>query len=173
MFGILSKKEKPRVFLGTLEIIPRKDFKRYFEEWSMERRNETTLKLYGYLDEFFELPLASEIIEPRRTDLGLDVTILKYQLGLLTDVQLGYIGFPLIWRPKIIIQSRLYNLETNRTNKIYKVTQKMLWSTFVNRFFSWRNLFSFRLSVVLAEEDLKYMLYQASIKLMNKTRESI
>lgn len=81
MFGDPFKKEKSRVFLGMLRIVPRVDFKRHFEIWEIEERNEIALELYGYLEEFFQLPMATEVDEPRRNDLRLDVTVLKFQLG--------------------------------------------------------------------------------------------
>ncbi len=72
------KKEKPRVFLGTLRIIPRDDFNRHLEVWDVETRNRVALRIYDYLEEFFELPLVSEIEKPVRSDLGLDIEVVPH-----------------------------------------------------------------------------------------------
>ncbi len=166
------KKEKPRVFLGTLRIIPRDDFNRHLEVWDVETRNRVALRIYDYLEEFFELPLVSEIEKPVRSDLGLDITVLSWQLGQAKELRLGVWSIPLVWRPKIVVQARLFFLRTGKNKSSYIVTEKMTWGVFIDRVYSWRNFFN-RFSIRFEENDIKYLLYQASIKVLKKTAQTV
>lgn len=168
----LWKKEKPRVFLGTLRINPRGDFKRHLETWDVEARNQIALEIYGYLEEFFQLPPASDVKDPLRSDLGLDVTILQWQSGQALNFTLGSSGIPLVWRPKVVLQAKLFYLESGRIRSMYRATEKMPWSVFIDRVVSWRNLF-FRYAIRMEENDMKYLLYRASIKVLKKAHQAI
>src|SRR5262245_53800971 len=81
----------------------------------------------------YSLAPASEVSNPLPTDLGLDVLIPSFQSGALLDAQLGEIGFPLFWRPKVIVVCRLFYLKSNRTKHVYSVTQRMPWGEFFRR----------------------------------------
>ena len=166
------KKAKPRVYLGTLRVDPRDDFKRHLEIWSVDARNRVALEIYGYLEEFFQLPPASEVADPARSDLGLDVTVLQWQLGQAMEFNLGFGGIPLVWRPKIVLQARLFYLQSGKTRSVYKATEKMSWGVFFDRVISWRNFF-FRNVLPLRENDMKNLLYQASIKVLKKAQQAI
>ena len=170
MFEKLLKKKKPRVFLGTLAVVPRTDFKK-IDEWGIFKKEDVDSELRKSLEEIFNLPMASEIDNPLKNDLVLDVIIPKYQLGGAWDVELGVFGFPIFWRPKVEIKSRLYNLKSKKTKKVFSATEKLNWGAYWSRFFSWRGLFRFR--PLFDKDDMNQLMYKACHKLLLKMTKSI
>jgi hypothetical protein len=81
---VLSKilrKERPRVYLGTLAVAPRADIKRHFDQWGVFKTEDLDTNLRQSLKEIFSLPLATEVSEPKSSDLVLDVVIPEFQSG--------------------------------------------------------------------------------------------
>jgi hypothetical protein len=68
MFSKFFKREKPRVFLGTLSIVPRTDFKK-IDEWGVFYKEDIDSEFRKSLEEIFTLPSASEVKNPLKTDL--------------------------------------------------------------------------------------------------------
>lgn len=174
MFGILRwlfrKREKPRVFLGTLVVVPRADIKRHFDQWGSSRCEELETPLKSTLREIFLLPLASEVSDPLPTDLGLDVFIPSFQSGDAFGVSLGDLGVPVfwifLWRPKVTVTCRLYSLTSLETKYVYSVTKKMPWREYVSRLLTLRAFFRFR--PIFSAEDLNRLLNLACHSLLNK-----
>lgn len=170
MFGHFLKREKPRVFLGTLAVVPRKDLKRYLDQWGLFRNEEMDAPLRATLQEIFSLPLASEVPVPLPTDLGLDVLIPTFQSGDFWDVSLGDIGFPVFWRPRVTVVCRLYYLKSKKVKRTYSVTQKMPWGEFFGRQFTLRAVFRFRSAY--GADDLNRLLYLACHSMLGKLRKA-
>ncbi len=164
------KREKPRVFLGALAVVPRKDLKRYLDQWGLFQNESFDSSLRATLEEIFALPPASEITAPTSTDLGLDVLIPSFQSGDYWDVSLGEIGLPVFWRPKVTVVCRLYHLKSDKTKRTFSVTQKMPWGEFISRQFTWRAFFRFR--PTFDAEDMKRLLYVACHSLLDKLRKA-
>jgi len=172
MFGRFLEKKKHRVFLGTLAVAPRTDFKRKFDEKGLFEKNEhLDSNLRQNLVDIFTLPFASEITEPLDTDLGLDVIIPRFQSGDSWSLDLGDVGFPLFWRPKIEVKSRLYNLKTNKTKISFSVTEKLTWGKFFGRVFTVRAFVRYR--PMFDKYDMEYLLYKACEKLLIKMKNKI
>ena len=169
MFGRFFKKEKSRVFLGVLAVAPRTDVKRIFDQMSFFRSEDLDAELADILKEIFSLPLASDVEEPLDSDLVLDVVMPKFQLGEAINVNLVEIGFPILWRPKVTVSSRLYYLKSNKTKATFSVTEKMGWGQYINRMTSWRSIF--RLGTIFGKKDLDLLLYKACHKLLVKMQK--
>jgi hypothetical protein len=171
VFGNLFKRKKPRVFLGTLAVAPRVDFKRKIDEWGVFEHEDLDSSLRNFLAGVFTLPSAAEIKNPLDDDLVLDVMIPKFQSGDAMSVDLGDIGFPLFWRPKIEIRSRLYNLKTDKTKMTFSITEKMGWKKYFGRVFSVRGVLRFR--PMFDRHDMEHLLYQGCLKLLVKMQNKI
>lgn len=170
MFRNILKREKPRVFLGTLAVAPRSDIKRHLDQWGMFKNEDLDSSLRHSLKEIFSLPSAQNIEDPKNTDLVLDVIVPKFQSGDAWDLSLGDIGIPIMWRPKITISSRLYYLNTEKTKVTFSVTEKMKFSQYIGRLLTWRAVLRFR--PVFDSKDMEYLLYQACHKLLLKMQKA-
>jgi hypothetical protein len=166
---IFGKREKPRVFLGELIVVPRADFKRHSDQWGLWHYEELEKPLQTTLREIFSLSPASEVSDPLATDLGLDVFIPSFQSGDASSISLD-LGIPVfwifLWRPKVTVTCRLYSLQSGETKYVYSVTQKMPWREYASRLFTLRALFRFR--PLFSAEDLNHLLNLACHSLLNK-----
>ncbi len=170
MFSKWLKKEKPRVFLGNLAVVPRTSITK-IDEWGMFYSEELDVALRERLTDIFSLPPASEVINPRSTDLVIDVVIPKYQSGDAWDISLGEIGLFVFWRPKVEIRSRIYELSTNKTKSVCSAVEKMKWRDFLPRLLTWRALFRFK--PIFDKSDIEYLLYNACLKMLDKVNKGI
>lgn len=170
MISRFFKRQKPRVFLGTLSVVSRTDIKRHIDQWGAGHNVNLDDPLHATLREIFALPLACEVSDPATSDLGLDVRIPDFQLGDYWDIALGEIGLPVFWRPKITVACRLYHLQTQKTERSFSVTQKMPWGVFLGRMFTWRALVRWR--PPFDADDMNRLLYLACHRLLDKLRKS-
>jgi len=170
VFGKILKRDKPRVFLGTLAVAPRSDIKRHLDQWGMFKDEDLDTSLRQNLQDIFSLPPAESVKDVQNTDLVLDVVVPKFQSGDAWDLSLGEIGIPIMWRPKITISSRLYYLNTDKTKVTFSVTEKMKFRQYLGRLFTWRAVLRFR--PVFDSEDMEYLLYQACHKLLLKMQKA-
>jgi len=83
----ILKREKPRVYLGTLAIAPRSDIKRHFDEWGMFKKEDLDSDLRKSLSEILSLPLAKNVTDPKSNDLVIDVVVPKLQSGDALDLE--------------------------------------------------------------------------------------
>lgn len=171
MFKKHLKKEKPRIYLGSLAVAPRTDLKKQTDQWGMFKQEDLDSSLRQNLKDIFSLPLASDISNPRDNDLVLDIVIPKFQSGDALDLSLGDIGIPLIWRPKLTLSSRLYSLKSEKTIATFSVTEKMRLGQYLSRFLTWRAFLHFR--PLFDSKDMEYLLYQACHRLLLKMRKTI
>ena len=162
---MLRNKAKPRVFLAALAVASRTDIKRYIDEQPLiYRREDLEDALRKDLSEIFDLPPASTVESPLKTDLGLDVVITKYQLGDAWIVSMPVLELPIFWRPKIEIHARLFFLQSDKTLKTLTVTESITWKSFISRIFTWRAMFRFR--TMYDQDDLRSLLNNASVRLL-------
>jgi hypothetical protein len=138
VLGQLFRKDPPRIFLGTLAVAPRSDFKSSIEQWTIFNRNTEDLdeSLRRSLEEIFTLPLARDVVDPQSTDLVIDIVVPDFQGGeLMLDEFALVIPFAAAWRPRVKIASRLYYLKSQKTKKKFLVTQKMGVGEYLGRAF--------------------------------------
>jgi hypothetical protein len=93
VFGWFRRREKPRVFLGMIVIVPRTGIKPHFDQFGVFGNEELETSLRAALHEIFSLPPASEALAPLPTDLGLDVFIPSFQAGGFGISHLGIATF--------------------------------------------------------------------------------
>ena len=167
MFRNLFRKEKPRVFLGSLVIVPKGDEKRFLEGLDILQARNLDTNLLDNLKEIFILPPASQVDDPRDTDLVLDVMIPQYQSGEILDAELT----PVFWRPHITVNARLSYLKSGKIKSTLSVQEKAGWGQFINRLMSWRTLF--RLRSLYDEKDMELLLYKACHTLLLRMRKTI
>jgi hypothetical protein len=167
---IFRKREKPRVFLGTIVVVPRAGMKPRLDEWGMFQREELETPLQATLQQIFSLPPASEVRDLLPTDLGLDVFVPSFQSGAFWSASLGDIGIPifgvLLWRPKVTVTCRLYSLQTRATKATFSVTKKMPWREYASRLLTLRAFL--RLRPIFSADDLNHLLNLACHSILNK-----
>ncbi|MDH5178086.1 MAG: hypothetical protein OEZ39_16395 [Gammaproteobacteria bacterium] len=171
MFNKILKKEKPRIFLGTLAVAPRTDFKRHLDQRGSLIHEDLDSSLRQNLKEIFSLPSASEAGEPGSNDLVLDVIVPKFQSGDSWSLSVDDFEVPLMWRPKVTVSSRLYYLKTEKTKATFTVTEKMKIGQYISRLFTWRAFL--RVRPVFDANDMELLLYKACHKLLVKMQKSI
>jgi len=171
VFNKFQKKEKYRVFLGALAVAPRTDFKRHRDQWGIFQTEDLDAGLRQSLKEIFPFPLATEVKELKDNDLGLDVVVVKFQSGDALVFSLGEFEIPILWRPKVMVSSRLYYLISDKTKDTFSITEKMKWNQYLGRMLSWRALFRFR--PIFDSKDMNYLLCLACHNLLVKMQKSI
>lgn len=169
MLSRFLKREKTRVFLGTVAVVPRRDLKRFLDQRGMLHDENFDTSLHTTLQEIFALPSVSDVAAPTSVDLGLDILIPSFQSGDYWDVSLGVMDFPIFWRPKVTVTSRLYYLKSAKTKHTFSVTQKLGWGQFLSRVFTLRALFRFQ--PMFDTKDMDRLLYLACQKVLNKLRK--
>jgi hypothetical protein len=167
----ILRKEKPRVYLGTLAVAPREDIKRHLDQWGLFKTEDLDTKLRQSLKEIFSLPSAIEVSDPKSNDLVLDIMITKFQSGDAWDITLGEFGFPLMWRPKVTVSSRLYYLMSEKTKANFSITEKMKLNQYIIRLLTWRAILRFQ--PIFDTKDIEYLLYKACHRLLLKIQKEI
>lgn len=165
-FKKLFGQEKPRVYLGTLAVVPRSDIKRHLDQWGYPDSEEPDTHVRQMLEDIFTLPKASDIDTPEKNDLVLDVIIPKFQLGELLPVEAGQFWFPLAWRPQVTVSSRLYYLKTGKTMATFHATQKLAWRDYLKAVLRPQSLLGLR--APFGTGDLEYLLNLACQKILVK-----
>lgn len=172
MLNKIFKREKPRLWLGTVAVAPRNDVGRHFDEWSIfAYREDLDTSLRKTLESIFDFPLASGVIKPESNDYSLDIIVPKFQSGDSLGVSLVDIGFPLFWRPKLEIGARLVNLKSGKTVYTTTVKAKLRWRNYFARLFSLRGILRF--SPLFDANDMNHLLYEACLALLPKLRKAI
>lgn len=169
MLKRLFRKEKPKLYLGCIAVMPRSDIKLHIDEWGIDGREDLDSTIRESLAEIFDLPPASEAITPGKNDLGLDIVVPKFQSGDLLDVTLGEFGFFLAWRPKIEIGARLFNLKSGKTTHTTTVVVKLSWKEYLSRLFTWRALLP--LKPMFDSTDINNLLHRACLELLSKLKK--
>lgn len=168
MLKNIFKREKSRIYLGALVVVPRAGIKKNFDSWSLTGAVEPDVHLKETLNEIFCLPPSSSISDPLESDLIIDVLISDFQLGaaLFSEVII-----PIFWRPKITLVSRLYYFKSGKTKKTISVTEKMPWGQFIRRMLTMQGIIQLRSP--FNNSDIETLLYIASGKIMTKVKNSV
>ena len=155
-------KEKPRVFLGTLAVVDKKDWKRFFENLVWVPNDDLQSNLHRQLEQLFALAPVESKHNHRQQDLGLDIILLGTNSGdgVLVEV------VPVFWRPRVHIKARLYHIHTDKTLDVFEVIETASWREFLGRYFSWGALFGFK--DVFRTQDLMVLVNRASSKILEQ-----
>jgi len=167
----LFKKDKPRLWLGTVAVAPRSDWGRHFDEWGVFGKEDLDSLIRMTLENILDLPSAINAKNLSDNDYALDIVVPKFQSGDAWDVSLGDIGFPLVWRPKIEIGSRLVNLRTGKTVYTATVEVKLGWRKYFSRLLTFRGIIRFK--PLFDSNDMNELLYKACMKLLHRLRKAV
>lgn len=167
MLGKLFKKDKPKLYLGSVVVAPRKDIGRHFDQWgALTGYDDIDSSLSKSLKDFFNLPIVSDVSKVSPNDLALDIVIPNFQSGDCVEVMLGDFRFPIVWRPKIEIACRLYRVSNGKTQYVSTETVKMPWKSYFSRLVSWRGIF--RHKPLFDSSDMELLMYRACGKILGK-----
>ncbi|MEM7358940.1 MAG: hypothetical protein AAF431_07580 [Pseudomonadota bacterium] len=171
MLNRFFKKQSPRIFLGTLAVVPRSDFKSRAEQWTIFSNHQQDLDegMRQNLKEIFTFPSAEAVSDPKSSDLVIDVMIPDFQGGEFALDELVSLPLAFMWRPRVKIASRLYYLKSQKTKKKFMVTQKMGFGEYLGRAFSWRGFFRFK--PLFDMEDLDHLTNLACHELLIKVQK--
>ncbi len=170
-----KERAKPRVFLGTLAVVPRGDVKWVLEDMFGDSGQEIEGHLHDQLQEIFALAPASTADPVLKTDLGVDVFIPEYYGGESLSIDLGdwmiwliplALLIPLFWRPKIELRARLYRLHDRKLVKTFAVRERPTYRECWSPDFSWRGMFG--LKRPYGDSETARILDRASLRLLKK-----
>ena len=171
MLDWLFRKEKSRVYLGTIAVAPRTDIKRFFDEPGWPGDANLDVGLRNSLEDLFALPPAADVEHPDARDLGVDILVTRFQMGEAYFIGLGRYGLPIFWRPKVTVSSRLFYLRSGKTKAAFSVTEKVKWRQFIKRAFNPRTwLWT---GSMFDEHDLDHLLQHACHKLLLKMNKRV
>lgn len=173
MLSRLFKNEPARIFLGTLAVAPRSDFKTSIEQWTWSGRISKDLDegLQKSLVEIFTFPLATDVVDPKPSDLVIDVIVPDFQGGEFIADGIAFLPLIAMWRPKVKIASRLYYLKSKKTKKKFLITKKMNISEYLNRVFSLRGFLRFK--PLFDGKDLDQLTSRACYELLQQVKEKV
>ena len=166
MFFRRKPKTRPRVFLGNIAVVPRRDIKRVIEGLLEPDEDGQDQYLNGALREIFALPQAASADPLLDTDLGIDLFIPGYHTGQADCLDLGIWGVALLWRPKIQLQARLYQLRDRKTVRMFAVTERASLREYVARALS--RIVTITDGPLFGRGDMEILLNRASLRLLEK-----
>ena len=177
----LFRRERPRIYLGTLAVLPRSDLKRFLEQRGalLDILTGTTPQslddaLRGALIGLFDLPTVDEREDPRSSDLAIDVFVPKYQSGEFLPATIGPVILPFMWRPKVTVAAHVYEIDTRATKAAYSITKKLSWSAYAKRLVSPTVLLPVPGSApMFGADDVKVLFYKACIQLLEKVEKRV
>lgn len=171
MLTKILKPSKPRVFMASLVVVPRSEWKRS-DEWGLFKSEKLDDETRERLESIFSLlPPANSVQDLNDNDLGLDVLVPMVQGAELTSTMTHPYAFPILWRPKIQIKSRLFYLKSQRTKQTFLITEKMPRKEYIAGILSLRAFFRYK--PIFVAKDLEPMLFRACEKLMKRMVKSI
>jgi hypothetical protein len=160
------------VYLDSIHVAPRGYFETY-DEWGWFKKSEDFEDgIRDAIEDIFKLPHITSESDVRKTDLGLQVVVLKYQGGEFDFVNINSFVIPFFWRPKIEIRSRLYYLKSQKTFSEFKIVEKVSLSNYLKRLISINGLI-LRYKPLYNKEDMVHLLLIGSITLINKMRSKL
>lgn len=155
-------KSKSNIFIGSITIAPGLGICRYLEKsvWNPEYNIETELQ--KYLAELFYFPEAPTKENVQLNDFGLDIHISDFSTGEGFFVEY----FPLIWKPKVELHAKLYNLSSGETLETIIVTEEASLREYLARALEWKALFN--ISETFTTDDMKVLVGRGSVRLLRK-----
>ncbi|KEI71269.1 hypothetical protein [Endozoicomonas elysicola] len=163
-----KKKVKYKLYLGQIEVVERRDLKRFLDQsgyWGGGKLNE---QLYHRLLDIFDLPLAKSLSVVSEQDLAIDIAIPGFQGGAAFIGSLDATVFPVFWRPKVQVNAKIYTIETGQTLHQVEVVSKMAWKTYLQGIISPRALLG--LFPPFGIKDLEPLLFESCYKAVTRLR---
>lgn len=164
------RKNKPRVFLNSIKVIPGSDLS-FVEKWVYNELENLDVRLQARLREIITLPHTPTAREAEADDLAIDIVVPKYETGDWGHGSIGDFGLLLFWRPRIKITARIFEVRTDKTVSTFSLVQKMPWLYYFGRIFRLSSWFSIRSG--FKPEDFECMLIIGLMRLLDKMRKAI
>lgn len=164
------RKDKPRVYLDKMVVVPRDSFKKW-DEMALFQSHDIEAGLRARLYELFSLPHISSRKEPKASDLALEVIVHDYQGGEMNAIDLGVIPIPLIWRPRVQVASRLFNITSGKTQASFHITEKMPWGQFLRASLTLSKLLG--LKPIAGNEEMGLLLLKACERLLAEMADAV
>ncbi len=120
-----------RIFLGTVAAVPRTDFKRHVERLSSHLDTDEVLQ--QHLAATFQLAPPPAARDATVHDYVMDLFVVRHQLGEASELSLGDLGLPLLWRPGVEVRSSIRALASGRTVLELTAGKTMAWGEFFRR----------------------------------------
>lgn len=171
MIQSFFKKEKPKLYLDSVLVIPRNEWKTV-DEWNWIRRKEDfEQEARQKLESLFNFPHVSTANNVGSKDLAIEVALLKIQGGEFDALDFGVGAIPILWRPKVSLKARLYRISGGKTFSTFSVTKKISWKFYLLRTFSLRGFFRYK--PLFDQEDINHLLYEACSELIHKMSKKL
>jgi hypothetical protein len=164
-------KEKPRLYLDSVMVIPRSEWKS-FDEWNwVNRKEDFEQSARQKLETLFNFPHVSTAENIGKKDVALEVALLKIQGGEFAALDFGVGAIPIFWRPKVTLKARLYGIKSGKTVSTFSVTEKVSWKYYLLRVFSLRGVFRYK--PLFDQEDINMLLHKACTVLITQMSKKL
>lgn len=132
------RSSQPKIYLGNVCAIPRKDFLRNFEG-GFFGGEKWPANLLEELRALLAYPSISELITADGSELAVDVAIESYSRGGWAYYSGGgLLSIPLLWRPKIQLMAKLYSVKTGKQRQVIRVVQRSSWGNYSSAISNWK-----------------------------------
>lgn len=170
MLSSFRKKEKSKLYLGAIVVVPRNELKR-FDEWGFFKGEPLDDEIREKFEQLFSLPRIPEGKAVNDTDLALEIVVPNIQGGEFTSAQISPFDIPIFWRPKVSIKARLFFINSKKTKASFEVNEKMPWSEYFSRVLSIRGIIRYK--PLFDAKELEPMVYKACSKLIYQMSKAV
>jgi len=171
MIKSFFNKEKPRLYLDSVMVIPRNEWKT-FDEWNwIKRKEDFEQNARQKLEMLFDFPHVSTAENTGKKDIALEVALLKIQGGEFNALDFGIGAIPIFWRPKVSLKARLYRIESGKTVSTFSVTEKTSWKYYLLRVISLRGIFRYK--PLFDQQDIDTLLHKACTRLIKQMSKKL
>lgn len=134
---MLDNETTSKFFLRNVEITPRNTFLHYLENnnsknMALEQAFESRLR------NIFCYPSAEGMTSPQVDDQAIDIFVEAYAKGFATEIHVGTLFMPAIWRPMISLRLEVTNLRTGKNLGRLKITRRISWGEYLASLFQWK-----------------------------------
>ena len=164
------RKSPAQLYVGTLTVLPRKDFLRHFEGGFLSGAQMDHV-LTERLLVIFAFPKAADLSAPKDDDVAIDVVLESYSRGGWAEVSGGALELPLLWRPKVRLGARLYYLKTGKSKAKVNVTQSVGWGEYLATLLHWKVYLG--LSSPSTRQRLEQLLDLAALQLKARIENAV
>ncbi len=172
LIGKLFKTKPTSLFLSAIVVVPRGEWETIDEQnWLGNRKVDFAQHARERLNELFDIPPVPQVDFLNKTDLALEIAVLKIQGGILTDTGTNPYSLPIFWRPTIKLKARLFYPLGGKTHSSYNVQAKTPWIIYFSKLMHIKAFFG--ISPAFNEADIDSLLAHVGLELIEKIEKSI
>ncbi|MDO6705512.1 hypothetical protein [Photobacterium sp. 1_MG-2023] len=142
-----------------------------FENWQNWGDDTLDDHLRTLMASIFSLAEASSVSEFEKDDLILDVFMVDLRRGDFGLLRADGGLYPMGYRPKIQLISRIHHARTGSTRNTFRVSQSVRWSEFVRKSISFKGLLG--IGTLYGQEEMEKLLMQACLQLLDQMRKTV